>query len=247
MTARSTLGLGPFAAGWLATSLAALVLFACSSPKSGGFGTSDDASDGADDASGSSSGSSSSATGSGSSGTSGSSGSSGGRSSGSSGTSGAGSSGSSGTTSADGGLSPNERVNSGIPFSDAGVPYCSTSAPCDLTTNTCCVSTLGQGTCQSGHNANCGVGAAFQCIEKSECPSGQLCCGFQTDSSHGGSKCETVSVCPTQTSAQLCQTNGECAGGVQCIPQSCNVGAPLPANLTLCGLQSNSTYQCTAR
>src|ERR1019366_9123379 len=129
-TARSTLGLGPFAAGWLATSLAALVLFACSSPKSGGFGTSDDASDGADDASGGGSGSSSSATGSGSSGASGSSGSSGGRSSGSS-----------GTTSADGGLSPNERVNSGIPFSDAGVPYCSTSAPCDLTTNTCCVST----------------------------------------------------------------------------------------------------------
>jgi hypothetical protein len=121
------------------------------------------------------------------------------------------------------------------------------SAPCDLTKNTCCVSTLGEGTCQSGHNANCGIGAAFQCVEKSECPSGQLCCGFQTDSSHGGSKCEAVSVCPTQTSAQLCQTNGECAAGVQCIPQSCNVGAPLPANLTLCGLQSNSTYQCTAR
>jgi hypothetical protein len=244
MTARSTPGLGPSPAGWLATSLAALVLVACSSPKSGGFASSDDASD--DDASGNTSGSSSSATTSGSSGGSGSSGSSGGRSSGSSGTSGAGSSGSSGTA-ADGGLSPNERVNSGIPFSDAGVPYCSTSAPCDLKTNTCCVSTLGEGTCQSGHNANCGIGAAFQCIEKSECPSGQLCCGFQTDSSHGGSKCETVSVCPPQTSAQLCQTNGECAAGVQCIPQSCNVGAPLPANLTLCGLQSNSTYQCTAR
>jgi hypothetical protein len=104
---------------------------------------------------------------------------------------------------------------------------------------------LGQGTCKSGHTINCGVGAGFQCVEKSDCPSGQICCGYQTDSTHGGSKCEAS--CPAQTSAQLCQTNAECTGGQTCIPQSCDVGATLPANLTLCGLQSNDTYKCTAR
>ena len=231
MKARSTLGHSPCRTGCLAASLAALVFVACSSPTSGGLGTSDDASDGIGDASGGGSGSSSGASGSGSSGDSG------GRSSGSS-----------GSPAADAGSPANERVDSGIPFTDAGVPYCSATAPCDLTNNTCCVNAIGQGTCQTGHSASCGVGGSFQCIEKSECPSNQLCCGYQTDSMHGGSKCEAVSACPSQTSAQLCQTNGECTGGqVECIPQSCNVGAVLPANLTLCGLQSNATYKCTAR
>jgi hypothetical protein len=234
MTTRSTLGHGSCPSGWLAVALACFVLVACSSKSGGGLGTSDDASDG-DDASGG---------GSGSSGASGSSGSSGGQSSGSSGGQ---SSGSSGSPAADAGPSANARVDSGIPFSAAGVPYCSTTAPCDLTNDTCCVDALGQGTCQTGHSAACGIGGSFQCIEKSDCPSNQLCCGYQTDSMHGGSKCEAVSACPSQTSAQLCQTQGECAGGRECIPQSCNVGAPLPANLTLCGLQSNATYKCTTR
>jgi hypothetical protein len=140
------------------------------------------------------------------------------------------------------------RVNSGYTFNDAGIPYCATNVACDLTQNTCCVNPAGDGTCATGHNNPCsGAGGAFQCIQKTDCPTGQLCCGYQTDSSHGGSKCEAVSACPSATSAQLCETNAECTGGAKCIPQSCNVGAIVPAMLTLCGLQSNSTYTCTAR
>jgi hypothetical protein len=246
MAARRNLGIGRCAAGVLAASLAALCLLACG-PKNGALSGSDDGGE-TDDGSGSSSGGGSSSSSSGSRGSSGSSGSGSGGSSGSSGSSGStGSSGSGGGAGSDGGTMENQRVNSGIAFTDAGIPYCNMTTPCDLTMDTCCVDALGSGTCHSGHSVNCGVGAAFQCVEQTDCPAGQLCCGYQTDSMHGGSKCEAVSACPSQTSAQLCQTNAECTGGLECIPQSCNVGAALPAMLTLCGLQSNATYTCTAR
>jgi hypothetical protein len=229
---------------WLAPSLAILLVAACSS-KSNGTDLSDDTSSDDDSGNGSSSGSAGSSSSSESS-SSGSTSGSGTTSSGSTSSSGTGnSSGSSGSHPADGGSSPNQRVDSGIPFSDAGVPYCSTKATCDLKSNTCCVDVTGVGSCHSGHSVNCGIGASFQCIEKTDCPSGQLCCGYQTDSTHGGSNCQPS--CPSQTSAQLCQTNGECAGGVECIPQACDVGALVPANLTLCGLQSNATYKCMPR
>jgi hypothetical protein len=221
----------PWLTGLLSAALAALSFLACSSPNNPALS---DATDSEADGTGSSSGSSSSGSGSNS-------------SSGSSSGSGGHLSGSSGSSGADASSSANERVDSGIPFTDAGVPYCNPTTPCDLSKNTCCVDTFGNGTCDTGHSVSCGVGGSFQCIKESECPTGQLCCGYQTDSMHGGSKCEAVSMCPSQTSAQLCETSAECPNALECIPQSCNVGAPLPANLMLCGLQSNATYTCTAR
>ena len=150
------------------------------------------------------------------------------------------------------------RVNSGIMFTPAGVPYCAANAPCDLTKNTCCVNALGVGTCTSGHNG-CGaaLNAAFECTEVEDCPTGQVCCGYaDSTTSTAGSKCQDVSgtgnkctptPTTTQGSVQLCQKTCECKDGSECVPQSCNVGASLPANLTLCGLQSEKPYNCTPR
>jgi hypothetical protein len=150
------------------------------------------------------------------------------------------------------------RVNSGIMFSAAGVPYCAANMTCDLTQNTCCVNGLGVGSCMSGHNG-CGAGlyAAFECIEATDCPSGQVCCGYaDSTTSTAGSKCQDVSgngnkcspaPTTTQGSVQFCQKTCECKDGSECVPQSCNVGASLPANLTMCGLQSEKPYNCTAK
>src|ERR1700677_575584 len=133
MTARRTaarlypwlVGLGPLAA------IAALVSVStpgCGSKSSGSLGGDDES-----DASGSSSG----AGGSSSSGFGGSSSSSGAQS-GSSGSS-SGSSGGSSSSSTSG------RVPSNIEFTSAGVPYCGSNTPCDLTKNICCVSDTAQG------------------------------------------------------------------------------------------------------
>jgi hypothetical protein len=150
------------------------------------------------------------------------------------------------------------RVNSGIMFTAAGIPYCAANTPCDLTKNTCCVNALGVGTCTSGHNG-CGgaLNAAFECTEVEDCPSGQVCCGYaDSTTSMAGSKCQDVSgtgnkctpvPTSTQGSVQFCQKTCECKDGSECIPQSCNVGASLPANLTMCGLQSQQPYNCMAK
>ena len=127
-----------------------------------------------------------------------------------------------------------------------------------FTKNTCCVNGLGVGTCTSGHNG-CGaaLSAAFECTEVEDCPSGQVCCGYaDSTTSMAGSKCQNVSgtsnkctPAPTMTqgTVQLCQKTCECKDGSECVPQSCNVGASLPANLTMCGLQSQQPYNCMAK
>jgi hypothetical protein len=50
-------------------------------------------------------------------------------------------------------------------------------------------------------------------------------------------------------SAQLCQTNAECPSGVLCKWQDCTVGtgvAALHPSLTMCGIQSQAPFDCTA-
>jgi hypothetical protein len=148
------------------------------------------------------------------------------------------------------------RVNSGIKFSASGEPLCDATNPCDLTKNTCCVGITGAGTCTTGHNG-CGgaLDATLECVEDTDCPTNQVCCGF-FDMSAGmaGSKCQDVSgngnkcspaPTATQDSVQFCQKTCECKDGSECIPQNCNVGLPIPAHLTMCGLQQMGSYNCT--
>ena len=155
------------------------------------------------------------------------------------------------------------RVSSGVVFDDAGAIYCAANMPCALASDTCCVNGLGMGTCKPGHNG-CGAGtglaaqAAFQCVEDTDCPTNQVCCGYvDTTMNTAGSKCQAIGAdkkCPapsasTQSAIQFCQKTCECKDGSECVPQSCDLGVPTvpPANLTLCGLQTTGSFHCTAR
>jgi hypothetical protein len=178
-----------------------------------------------------------------------------------------------GTASKDSGQSPPKgdaavtcgaRVNSGVVFDDAGAIYCAANMPCDLASDTCCVSGLGVGTCKTGHNG-CGGGtglsaqAAFQCVEDTDCPTNQVCCGYVDSTMNtAGSKCQAIGAdnkCPapmanTQSAIQFCQKTCECKDGSECVPQSCPLGVPgVPnANLTMCGLQADAgSFHCVAR
>jgi hypothetical protein len=163
-----------------------------------------------------------------------------------------------GTSPGDSGGACGVRVNSGVAFTDAGAVYCAANMPCDLTKDTCCVGATGAGTCNSGHNG-CGGGtlaAAFECVEDTDCPANNVCCGYAMGGM-AGSKCQDISASPdhkcspapssTQGSVQFCQKTCECKDGSECIPQSCTItGAVLPAALTMCGLQG-APYNCTPR
>jgi hypothetical protein len=120
---------------------------------------------------------------------------------------------------------------------------------CNLLNQTCCVGVDAKGnptgTCVK-HGASCPVlTAAFNCAGKSDCPTGQICCGTATTTS-AQTSCATS--CPTQGNssqgqAQLCKGNAECQNGMTCIPQTCLEGA----NLDLCGLTSQAPFNCKAR
>jgi hypothetical protein len=154
-------------------------------------------------------------------------------------------------------------VNSGVAFVDGGGIYCAMDMPCDLTSSTCCVNGLGKGTCTSGHNG-CGSGtgllaqAAFECVQDTDCPANQVCCGYADSSTmSAGSKCQALgsstkcSPAPTNTkgSVQFCQKTCECKDGTACLPQSCDLGVAgvPPANLTMCGMQTMAPFNCMAR
>ena len=150
-----------------------------------------------------------------------------------------------------------KQVNSGVMFESNGDLACGLNMPCNLKSDTCCVDALATASCKSGH-AGCGAGlvaAAFECVQDTDCPSGQVCCGYAQnnaagskcqDVSHNGNKCSPAPS-STQGSVQFCQKTCECKDGSECIPQSCNVMAGVPANLTMCGLQSQAPYNCTTR
>lgn len=105
--------------------------------------------------------------------------------------------------------------------------------------------------------ASCPNDAVFKCVEKTDCPSGQVCCGVADQAAAtAGSACQDVaatgnhctpvatSATSTQGSAQLCQTNAECITG-SCLWQDCTVGTLSPS-LTMCGLQSAAPFNCVA-
>ncbi len=95
----------------------------------------------------------------------------------------------------------------------------------------------------------------FRCVEKTDCPGNQVCCG--TADALGmtaGSECQDVSTTNNQCtpaattlkgSAQLCQTNAECKNGMTCTWQDCMVGTLMPS-LTMCGIQSQAPFNCSA-
>jgi hypothetical protein len=213
-------------------SVAAVAVAACSSSSNGGLE--------GDDGGGPSSGSSA---GSGSGSGSGSSGSASGKDSG---------------TSSGGDAACGKQVANMVTFTNGKV-NCGT--PCDLTADTCCVSSVGAAMCVTGHSG-CGTfgsplgAAAFECIQETDCPSGQVCCGYAANGMTG-SKCQDVSgnggkcspaPSSTQGSVQFCQKSCECKDGSECVAQSCTVTSGVPnANLTMCGLQSQPPYNCTAQ
>ena len=243
------------AAGWIAASLAASLAFVACGTSSHGALTNDDGggSGTGDDDSGAGTGSTT--------------GSSAGSSTGSSGS--GGSTGSTGSTSGspaghdagahDASLTCGVQVPSTAILDDAGGIVCG-GGSCDLTMNTCCVAADATSMCVSGHSGCKGFGgnilgaAQFECDQITDCPSGQVCCGY-LNSTSAGAKCQDVSgngnkCTPAPTgmmgSVQFCQKTCECKDGSACIAQSCATapGVP-PAKLTMCGLQSESPFNCS--
>jgi hypothetical protein len=71
---------------------------------------------------------------------------------------------------------------------------------------------------------------------------GEVCCLMPT-SSAGVS---AAAACSSQPCAgvQLCQTSAECAGGIQCVAQTCTFGAVTLTNFQTCG---SSLPMCSAQ
>lgn len=130
---------------------------------------------------------------------------------------------------------------------------CGTIA-CDLKTHDCCLSQALTVTCVA--KGGCPpLTAAFGCLSECDCTTaGQVCCGNANSQTNTAStSCQTVSAseqCPGTISmasgfAQICETTSECKNNMPCIPQTCNATNP-PAKLTMCGLQSQSPFDCAA-
>jgi hypothetical protein len=138
-------------------------------------------------------------------------------------------------------------------------PLCGT-VPCDLRSNTCCVQFDLTARCLAGNNATCNSNeATVHCLQACECGGTDVCCG-QVNEILGAatSSCNAVSSlvsgpsgaleCPPYPAtsevvgAQLCKTDAECENGASCIAQTCMFGAML----TMCGVQNQSGFMCTA-
>jgi hypothetical protein len=126
---------------------------------------------------------------------------------------------------------------------------------CDLRANDCCFNptgfsggtVVGTWSCPPKSTGCSGVLAVtFGCTQACDCPTGQVCCGTENGST-ATTTCQTVASggsCPGGAmGAQLCTVSSECVNGEACIPQSCADGA----NLSLCGLQSQSPFDCAPR
>ncbi|HLK37472.1 MAG TPA: hypothetical protein VKU41_12020 [Polyangiaceae bacterium] len=129
-------------------------------------------------------------------------------------------------------------------------PMCGTT-PCDLRSNTCCVSLSLQTQCIKGANATCPSNqATLHCSQACDCPSGTVCCGVENtiqgvvqtvcQNVPDGGFCSPHPQTSTQASGQLCKVSSECKNGEGCIYQSCVYGAML----YVCGLQSQSPFNC---
>jgi hypothetical protein len=187
-------------------------------------------------------------------------------SSGSSGGSSSGTSSSSGSMSDDGGDASPDR-STGSDGGDAGdgasscgpytAPMCGTQAdagPCDLHSSVCCVTPELGGRClpknpDGGGVCDPNMEVQVGCLSACECPGAQVCCGVLENlvvdtacqAVAQGGHCAPVMQTSTQASAQLCKVDSECVNGDPCIAQTCT----LRANLNLCGLQTQSPFNCS--
>jgi hypothetical protein len=128
--------------------------------------------------------------------------------------------------------------------------------PCDLKTNTCCLDQFLVARCISKPMTCPSNNVSFGCLQATDCPSGQVCCGLADSSAMTATtSCATIASgtnCPGMSSmtmgyAQFCQTDGECKNHQACIKQSCPINSSLPpAVFKLCGLQNHQPYNCTA-
>ncbi|MGO9833458.1 MAG: hypothetical protein ACLP1X_04515 [Polyangiaceae bacterium] len=176
----------------------------------------------------------------------------GGSSSGGSSSSSGGSSG--GTSSSSGGSSSGEAGADAGACSSYTPPTCGNGV-CDLRSDDCCFNAtgisggtiVGTWSCSPKTTGCSGaLSVTFGCSQACDCPSGQVCCGAENGST-ATTSCQTVAQggsCPGGAmGAQLCAMSSECVNGEACIPQACAEGA----NLTLCGVQSQSPFDCGPR
>jgi hypothetical protein len=131
-------------------------------------------------------------------------------------------------------------------------PMCGTT-PCDLRSNTCCISLTLETRCIAGVSASCkSTEAAVHCLQACECPDNGVCCGVdntlvgfvesECQAVPAGGLCNPHPQTATQASEQLCKTDAECTNGQGCISQTCIDGAML----NICGLQSQDPFDCVA-
>ena len=152
--------------------------------------------------------------------------------------------------------------------SDSSVAYtppsCDGMNPCDLRSNTCCLSSTASGLvghCLPGTTLTCSQTptpqATVHCLQAAECGAGMSCCGDviqllgQVRSScvclAQGQSCPYVPATIAQAGVQLCKTDAECknvdpdsGAPLTCIHQTCIYGAVLD----ICGLQSGPPLNC---
>jgi hypothetical protein len=157
------------------------------------------------------------------------------------------------TDSGDGSLSESGSTPNYCP--DYVAPLCGlingVLSPCDLRSNTCCVTVALAERCIPGAGAKCNNNeATIHCSQACDCSGGDVCCGVantlvgavQTvcQSIPDGGLCNPNPQTNTQASAQFCKTDGECKNGQACIAQTCEFGAMF----NICGLQSQDPFAC---
>lgn len=162
-------------------------------------------------------------------------------------------SGSGAATSSSSGSGSTNRVPSNVTFNDAGIPLCGTTA-CDLKTNECCLTPPPYVATCNPQGTTCPGQAIFNCVDETDCPSGEVCCGVANETAGtAGTECQDIasnnnqcSPAPSATmaSAQVCQTTAECKNGMTCTWQDCTVGSGV-VSLAMCGVQSGAVFNCT--
>jgi hypothetical protein len=130
---------------------------------------------------------------------------------------------------------------------DYVVTNCGTS-PCDLRSNTCCVTLAFATRCLKGTNAKCNTNeATLHCSNGCECTGGTSCCGvsntiagaIQSECQNvpNGGNCQPYPSTTTMASAQFCKADSQCKNGQGCITQTCTYSG-VSATFDICGLQA---------
>lgn len=101
---------------------------------------------------------------------------------------------------------------------DAGTIACGATT-CAATTQVCCIALDGTETCAaSGGAAPCGAAIERACDDRTDCPSGQICCAT-LGALYVGSTCAATCA---GAARQLCKSTSECANAMQtCSTETC--------------------------